>query len=147
MARIVSSSRSEQSDLKCRMPSCVETSRTVYPHPATIFLSASIPSRLVRADCPTRIFPFGAQDIATFDETGFFDGMDFVVVLHEMRCHRAGLVESRWCARAHHGRAFGQAQGHVLDEDRVRGISREAAEPRRPPLSSEARRHSPRGAA
>ena len=62
-------------------------------------------------------FPFRGQDIATFDETGFFDGMGLFVVLREMR--RPGLAESRWCARAYQDCAFGQAQGCVLDGDRV----------------------------
>ena len=147
MARIVSSSRSEQSVLKCRTPSGVETSRTAYPHRATIFLRASIPAALVRADCPTQDFLLSGQDIAPFDESGLFDGMDLFVVLREMRCDRPGLSESRRRARAHQDCAFGQAQGRVLDGRPSPGIVREVEEPRRPLLSTEARRHSPRGAA
>ena len=64
-------------------------------------------------------FPFRGQDVATIDETGFFDGMDLFVVLREMRRHRPGLAESRRRARAHQDCAVGQAQGRVLDEDRV----------------------------
>ena len=67
-------------------------------------------------------FAFRGQDIATFDETGFFDGVDLFVVLREIRRHRPGLAESRRRTRAHQDCAFGQAQGRVLDEDRVREL-------------------------
>ena len=71
---------------------------------------------------PDQDFLLSGQDIAPFDESGLFDGMDLFVVLREMRCDRPGLSESRRRARAHQDCAFGQAQGRVLDEDRVREL-------------------------
>ena len=91
MAKMVSSSRIAQSVLKCRTPQ----GRGHLPHrvsPCGHDVSQGVDAHdgSVRSDRPTRISPFGHEDIAAFNEPGRLNGPGYP------RSASRGAVRSSW---------------------------------------------------